>query len=69
MVVFRRDICSYRILPALVVYPGNEEDILSTLRSAGNEGLGIVSRLGGSHLSGASIGTSPITSDMAFSIR
>jgi len=53
---FSRDMSAYRIVPALVVAPKNEEDILSTLRFARNEGLGIVSRAGGSDLSGASIG-------------
>ena len=53
---FSRDMSAYRIVPTLVVEPKNEEDILSTLRFARNEGLGIVSRSGGSGLSGASIG-------------
>ena len=53
---FSRDMSAYRIVPALVVAPKNEEDILSILRFARNEGLGIVSRSGGSDLSGASIG-------------
>lgn len=53
---FSRDMSAYRIVPALVVEPKNEEDILRTLRFAHNEGLGIVSRSGGSDLSGASIG-------------
>jgi len=53
---FSRDMSMYRIVPALVVEPKNEEDILSTLQFARNEGLGIVSRSGGSDLSGASIG-------------
>lgn len=53
---FSRDMSAYRILPQLVVEPKNEEDILRTLRFARNEGLGIVSRSGGSDLSGASIG-------------
>ena len=53
---FSRDMSAYRIVPALVVEPKNEEDVLSTLRFARNEGLGIVSRSGGSDLSGASIG-------------
>jgi FAD/FMN-containing dehydrogenase len=53
---FSRDMSAYRILPALVVEPKNDEDILRTLQFARNEGLGIVSRSGGSDLSGASIG-------------
>ena len=53
---FSRDMSAYRILPALVVAPKNEEDVLRTLRFAHNEGLDIVSRSGGSDLSGASIG-------------
>jgi FAD/FMN-containing dehydrogenase len=53
---FSRDMSIYRILPALVVEPKNEEDVLSTLQFARNEGLSIVSRSGGSDLSGASIG-------------
>ena len=53
---FSRDMSAYRIVPALVVAPKNEEDVLRTLRFAHNEGLGIVSRSGGSDLSGASIG-------------
>ena len=53
---FSRDMSIYRILPALVVEPANEEDILRTLRFARDEGLGIVSRSGGSDMSGASIG-------------
>ena len=53
---FSRDMSIYRIVPALVVEPKNEEDVLNTLRFAHNEGLSIVSRSGGSDLSGASIG-------------
>jgi glycolate oxidase len=53
---FSRDMSMYRIVPALVVEPQNEEDVVSTLRFARNEGLSIVSRSGGSDLSGASIG-------------
>ncbi len=53
---FSRDMSAYRILPALVVAPKSEEDILSTLKFARNKGLGIVPRAGGSDLSGASIG-------------
>jgi FAD/FMN-containing dehydrogenase len=53
---FSRDMSAYRILPALVTEPKNEEDILDILRFARNEGLGIVPRSGGSDLSGASIG-------------
>ena len=54
---FSRDMSAYRILPALVVEPKNEEDVLRTLRFAHNEGFSIVSRSGGSDLSGASIGS------------
>lgn len=54
---FSRDMSIYRILPALVVEPKNEADVLSTLQFARNEGLSIVSRSGGSDLSGASIGS------------
>ena len=54
---FSRDMSAYRILPALVVAPKNEEDVLRTLRFAHNEGLGIVSRSGGSDLSGAAAAT------------
>jgi len=53
---FSRDMSAYRIVPELVVEPKNEEDVLGTLRFARNEGIGIVSRSGGSDLSGASIG-------------
>ncbi len=53
---FSRDMSAYRITPALVAEPKNEEDILNILQFARNEGLGIVSRSGGSDLSGASIG-------------
>ena len=53
---FSRDMSSYRILPALVVEPKDEDDLISTLRFARDEGLGIVPRSGGSDLSGASIG-------------
>jgi glycolate oxidase len=53
---FSRDMSAYRILPALVVEPENEEDVLKTVMFARNEGLGIVPRSGGSDLSGASIG-------------
>jgi glycolate oxidase len=53
---FSRDMSAYRILPALVVEPENEEDVLKTVTFAKNEGLGIVARSGGSDLSGASIG-------------
>jgi len=53
---FSRDMSAYRILPALVVEPKNEEDVIKTLLFAKNEGLSIVPRSGGSDLSGASIG-------------
>ncbi|MFC1882074.1 FAD-binding oxidoreductase [Thermodesulfobacteriota bacterium] len=53
---FSRDMSAYRILPALVVEPKNEEDVLNTVRFTRNEGLSIVPRSGGSDLSGASIG-------------
>ena len=53
---FSRDMSAYRILPALVVEPQNEEDVLNTVQFARNEGLSIVPRSGGSDLSGASIG-------------
>ena len=53
---FSRDMSIYRIVPAMVVEPKNEKDVLSTLQFARNEGLSIVSRSGGSDLSGASIG-------------
>ena len=53
---FSRDMSAYRILPALVVEPETEEDVLKTVMFARNEGLGIVPRSGGSDLSGASIG-------------
>jgi len=53
---FSRDMSIYRIRPALVVEPKNEEDVLRTLKFARDEGLSIVSRSGGSDLSGASIG-------------
>ncbi len=53
---FSRDMSAYRILPALVVEPKNEQDVVNTVRFAGNEGLSIVPRSGGSDLSGASIG-------------
>jgi glycolate oxidase len=53
---FSRDMSYYHIVPALVVAPRNEEDVMRTLQFARNEGLGIVSRSGGSDLSGASIG-------------
>lgn len=53
---FSRDMSAYRILPALVVEPKSEEDVAKTVTFAGNEGLGIVARSGGSDLSGASIG-------------
>ena len=53
---FSRDMSAYRILPALVVEPKNEEDVLKTVQFTRNEGLSIVPRSGGSDLSGASIG-------------
>jgi FAD/FMN-containing dehydrogenase len=53
---FSRDMSAYRILPALVVEPKNEEDVLNTVLFAKNEGLSIIPRSGGSDLSGASIG-------------
>ena len=53
---FSRDMSAYRLLPALVVEPQNEEDILNTVQFTRNEGLSIVPRSGGSDLSGASIG-------------
>jgi FAD/FMN-containing dehydrogenase len=53
---FSRDMSAYRILPALVVEPKSEEDVIKTVRFTRNEGLSIVPRSGGSDLSGASIG-------------
>jgi glycolate oxidase len=53
---FSRDMSAYRILPALVVEPQNEQDVLDTVEFTRNEGLSIVPRSGGSDLSGASIG-------------
>ncbi len=53
---FSRDMSAYRILPALVVEPKNEEDVVKAVQFARNEGLSIVPRSGGSDLSGASIG-------------
>ncbi len=53
---FSRDMSAYRILPALVVEPQNEEDVRNTIQFTRNEGLSIVPRSGGSDLSGASIG-------------
>jgi FAD/FMN-containing dehydrogenase len=53
---FSRDMSAYRILPALVVEPKTEEDVVKTVQFARNEGLSIVPRSGGSDLSGASIG-------------
>ena len=53
---FSRDMSAYRILPALVVEPKTEEDVIKTVRFTRNEGLSIVPRSGGSDLSGASIG-------------
>jgi len=53
---FSRDMSAYRILPALVVEPKDEEDVLKTLAFARSEALSIVSRSGGSDLSGASVG-------------
>ncbi len=45
---FSRDMSIYRILPALVVEPKNEEDVLSTLQFARNEGLSTSSSFLGS---------------------
>ena len=53
---FSRDMSAYRILPALVVEPETEEDVIKTVEFTRNEGLSIVPRSGGSDLSGASIG-------------
>jgi FAD/FMN-containing dehydrogenase len=53
---FSRDMSAYRILPALVVEPKTEEDVIKTVQFTRNEGLSIVPRSGGSDLSGASIG-------------
>ena len=53
---FSRDMSAYRILPALVVEPKSEEDVIKTVWFTRNEGLSIVPRSGGSDLSGASIG-------------
>jgi glycolate oxidase len=53
---FSRDMSAYRILPALVVEPKTEEDVIKTVQFTKNEGLSIVPRSGGSDLSGASIG-------------
>lgn len=53
---FSKDASSYRIVPALVAEPKSEDDILTILQFAKNEGLSITSRAGGSGLSGAGIG-------------
>ncbi len=53
---FSHDMSAYRIVPALVVEPKTEEDVLKTISFAKNEELSIVPRSGGSDLSGASIG-------------
>ncbi len=53
---FSRDMSAYRIMPALVVEPKSEEDVLNAVLFAKNEGLSIIPRSGGSDLSGASIG-------------
>ena len=53
---FSRDMSAYRIVPALVVEPKTEEDVIKTVEFTRNEGLSIVPRSGGSDLSGASIG-------------
>ena len=53
---FSRDMSAYRIAPALVVEPEDEQDVVNTVQFTRNEGLSIVPRSGGSGLSGASIG-------------
>ena len=53
---FSRDMSDYHIEPALVVEPRNEADIVRTLAFARSRGLGVVSRSGGSGLSGAAVG-------------
>ncbi len=53
---FSKDASSYRILPRMVAEPKTEEDILRILQFAGNQGLNIVCRGGGSGLSGAGVG-------------
>ena len=53
---FSRDMSAYRIAPALVVEPKDEQDVVNTVQFTRNEGLSIVPRSGGSDLSGASIG-------------
>ena len=53
---FSRDMSAYRISPALVIEPKDEEDVLKAVEFARKEGLSIVPRSGGSDLSGASIG-------------
>ena len=53
---FSRDMSAYRIPPALVVAPKNEQDVVNTVKFARDEGLSIVPRSGGSDLSGASVG-------------
>jgi len=53
---FSRDMSAYRIVPALVVDPKTEEDVIKTVQFTRKEGLSIVPRSGGSDLSGASIG-------------
>ena len=54
---FSRDMSAYRIVPAMVAAPKNEADVARTILFARNEGLSIVSRSGGSDLSGASVGS------------
>ena len=53
---FSRDMSAYRVTPALVVEPKDEQDVVNTVKFTRNEGLSIVPRSGGSDLSGASIG-------------
>ena len=50
---FSRDMSAYRIAPALVVEPEDEQDVVNTVQFTRNEGLSIVPRPGGSDMSGA----------------
>lgn len=53
---FSRAMSDYRILPALVLEPKNEADIQKAVHFARSQGLGLVSRSGGSGLSGVAVG-------------
>lgn len=54
---FSKDASSYKIVPAIVVAPKTENDIVAAVNYARAQGLAVTCRAGGSGLSGAGVGS------------